>query len=242
MATLKLTLEYDGTDFVGWQYQLNGRSVQEEIEKVLHQLLQENIRIMGGGRTDAGVHARGQVAHFSTNTNMDLQRFKKSVNGMLPRDIALQNVELVSSDFHARYSATKRRYRYFIRRGLTAIERKYCWEIFCPLDIKKMHACAEIILGEHDFQSFCKKQAEVDHYSCQVVQSQWQEKGEQLIYVIEANRFLYSMVRTLVGTMIDVGRGATPQDEFIDILNGRNRGLAGCAAPAKGLFLEEIVY
>lgn len=242
MRNIKLTLEYDGTDFVGWQIQPNGRSVQEELEKALRQILQEKCKTNAAGRTDSGVHARGQVANFFTSKEVSPSQLVKSLNGVLPEDVVVLKAEEVDERFHARYSAQSRRYRYIISRTPTALLRKYSWPIGYRLDIASMERCAEAILGEHDFQSFCKAEADVDHYRCVVHTAAWKEMNSILEFDITANRFLHGMVRALVGTIVDVGRGYTSFEEFREILEARNRNAAGMAAPSKGLFLEEVMY
>lgn len=242
MRNIKLTLEYDGTNFVGWQMQPNGRSVQEELEKGLQQILQEDCKTNAAGRTDSGVHARDQVVNFLTTSNVSITQLVKSLNGVLPEDVAVIGVEEVDEKFHARYSAKGRRYRYSISRKPTALARHYCWYLSYPLDLALMRQCIELIRGEHDFQSFCKVEADVDHYRCIVQAAEWKGRDANLEFDITANRFLHGMVRALVGTMVDVGRGYTSMEEFRKILDARDRRTAGMAAPAKGLFLEEVFY
>lgn len=242
MQTVKMIVEYDGTDFSGWQFQNNGRSVQAEIEGSLGKLLQEEIRITGAGRTDAGVHARGQVCHFTTASSMDARAMFRGVNALLPQDIVACRLEFVDHDFHARFGAKKRMYRYYISQGPTAVMRKYRWVVGYSLDVAAMQRCALAICGEHDFQSFCKEQAEVNHYRCVVERAEWKTVGQDLIFEITANRFLHGMVRSLVGTMVDVGRGYRTESDFAAICSARNRREAGMAAPPQGLFLEAVFY
>lgn len=242
MRNIKLTLEYDGTDFVGWQFQSNGRSVQEELEKALQQILQAVIRVVGAGRTDSGVHARGQVANFMTEKEIETGVLVKGLNALLPKDIAVLGGEEVPEGFHARYSARGRRYRYYIAQRPTAIWRRYCWELSYKLDMDLMNRCTKLIEGEHDFTSFCKAQSEVNHHRCIVETARWVQSESLLEFEITANRFLHGMVRALVGTMVDVGRGYRPIQDLPSIMDARDRKAAGMAAPSKGLFLEEIFY
>ncbi|HVN48933.1 MAG TPA: tRNA pseudouridine(38-40) synthase TruA [Bacteroidota bacterium] len=242
MPNIRLDIEYDGTKFVGWQFQKNGRSVQEELEKAIHQLFQIELRVHGGGRTDAGVHARGQVATMFMEKNIHIERLAKQLTAVLPHDVVVKNAALASGDFHARHSAKARRYRYRISSAPIAIERNYCWQVRSNLDLAAMRECATEILGEHDFQSFCKTISEADHYRCNVYSAQWIEAARMLEFEITANRFLHGMVRALVGTMVNVGRGHTPLQNFQFILDAKDRAQAGMSAPARGLFLEEIVY
>ncbi len=241
--TIKLTIEYDGTDYVGWQLQENGRSVQEVLERGLAQILRENIRIVGAGRTDAGVHARGQVASFRMESSLHCHQLLRSLNGVLPEDVVVVGAEEVAADFNARYSARSRRYQYIIRRRPTALDRKFCWELGYKLDVDLLSRCAGIIAGAQDFESFCKSEARVDHYRCTVFDALWSSPDSAtLVFDISADRFLHGMVRALVGTMVEIGRGYRSIDELPAILNAKDRRRAGMAAPARGLFLFEVKY
>ncbi|HAP35987.1 MAG TPA: tRNA pseudouridine(38-40) synthase TruA [Bacteroidetes bacterium] len=239
---IKLIVEYDGTDFVGWQRQPNGRSVQEEIENAILKITQDQTQLTGAGRTDSGVHARGQVANFFLSSLITEKEIHRSLNGVLPEDIVVHSVENVDEQFSARHSAKEREYQYFISKRLSAIDRKYCWQLGYTLDIAKMNEIASSILGIHDFQSFSKTDTEVDHFRSHIFESVWYEKEDKLIYRVRANRFLYGMVRALVGTMVNVGRGFTQVNEFQEIINSKNRSKAGQAAPSKGLFFERVIY
>jgi len=249
MRNIKLLLEYDGTNFVGWQTQENGRSVQEEITKVLSQVLQEPINLIGAGRTDSGVHARGQVANFRSNSTLVTKSILSALNGMLPDDISVRSAVEVHENFHARYDARGRVYRYYISQRPLAIGRQYHWHVKQALDLDVMNALGSEILGEHDFESFCKSVAELDNCRCTVSESKWEKiqpassgGNGTLVYEICANRFLHGMVRSLVGTMVDIGRGSTPASAFQDIMSAKDRRKAGMTAPPHGLFLEEVRY
>jgi tRNA pseudouridine38-40 synthase len=242
MPNIRLKLEYDGTDFVGWQFQTNGRSIQDEVEKAIKQILQVDIRVTGAGRTDAGVHARGQVASFFVERDIDIGVFAKSLNSVLPHSIVVLEAIEAQLDFNARYDAKSRRYAYFICQEPTAIQRNYCWQIFQKLDFEMMQKCALQIVGTHSFRSFCKVENDMHSHHCIVSKSQWNKQNTALVFEITSNRFLHGMVRTLVGTMVDVGRGHTRIEDFGKILETKDRATAGMSAPAKGLFLEEIVY
>ncbi len=242
MRDFKLVIEYDGTNFVGWQTQANGRSVQEEITKVLEQILQETISLIGSGRTDSGVHARGQVASFRTNSPLGTGAILSGLNGLLPDDIHVHSAEEMPGEFNARYDAKERVYRYFISTRPSAIGRQYEWFVKYSLNLVAMNTGAAQFVGEHDFESFCKYDAEVNHYRCTVTKSVWTGSSGKLVYEVRANRFLHGMVRALVGTMIDVGRGYTPIATVRTIMDARDRRKAGMAAPPQGLFLEEVIY
>jgi len=242
MRNLKLLIEYDGTNYVGWQRQDNGKSIQGEIESALHQILQEKVNVIGAGRTDAGVHARGQTANFKTETKLDLLSIKGGLNGLLAEDIVVHNVDEVPHDFHARYSAKERLYSYTITRNPSALLRNYSWYVKYSLDIDLMQHAASAITGKHDFESFCKANSDVDNHFCAVSYAIWQEESSLLRFTISADRFLHGMVRALVGTMVDIGRGYIPFDGLINILEKKNHSVAGMAAPARGLILEKITY
>ena len=242
MRRFKLTVEYDGTDFAGWQYQSNARTVQGELVKSLSQLLQEEVKITGAGRTDAGVHARGQAAHCETGNPMDVRTIKRGINALLPADIVVRSAEEVDNHFHARYSALWREYRYTISQEPIAIGRTYAWHWGQQLDDELLRLCATEILGEHDFQAFSKVDANVEYFRCQVRMAEWKRKKSIITFDIEANRFLYGMVRALVGTMVEIGRGHRPLEDFRRILDSKDRSQAGMAAPASGLVLERVIY
>lgn len=239
---IKLIIEYDGTDFVGWQRQQNGRSVQEVLEAAIEQITAESTTVTGAGRTDSGVHARGQVANFFTESKLTAPQFLRALNGVLPDDIVVHVVEEVAESFSARYSAKEREYRYIISQVPTAIGRNYTWQLNYHLSIEAMNVATHEILGTHDFRSFCKSEAEVEHYRCNITKALWEQTSEKLIFTIRANRFLHGMVRALVGTMVNVGRGYTSINEFKAILQLKDRTKAGQSAPPRGLFLEKVIY
>jgi tRNA pseudouridine38-40 synthase len=242
MRNLRLLVEYDGTGYVGWQIQANGRSVQGEITRVLEQVVQEPVNLIGAGRTDAGVHARGQVANCRIEGGISAGALHQALNSMLPPDIRILELTDAPETFHARRDACERRYRYQIGRVPAAIGRQYRWYLRRDLDVAVMNHLALRIVGTHDFEAFCKYAAEVDHYRCTVAAAGWEEEGGLLVFDIRANRFLHGMVRALVGTMVDVGRGYTTVQEFEEIMESRDRSRAGMAAPAHGLVLESVRY
>ena len=242
MRNIKLLVEYDGRNYVGWQRQENGTSIQGTIESALHQILQESVNVIGAGRTDSGVHARGQVANFRSETALSVEQIRGGLNALLPEDIVIHHAENVAEDFHARYSAKSREYSYHITLEPSALLRNYAWHVKYRLDRSLMQQTASLLVGVHDFESFCKTQAEVDHHRCTVQRAYWEEQGSRLYFHITADRFLHGMVRTLVGTMVDVGRGYTSYEDFKDILAKKDRTEAGMAAPAHGLVLESVIY
>ena len=243
MGTFKLVLEYDGTNYVGWQIQPNGKAIQAELEKALEQVLQEPIATIAAGRTDAGVHARGQVVSFKTTKQVQSQLLRKGLNGLLPHDIVVLSCDSMPDDFHARHGAKAREYRYVLAMKPTAIERNFSWYVGgYQIDQDQLSDCASLVLGEHDFSAFCKAHSSTDDFICTVERSQWSRQSSSLVYEIRANRFLYTMVRTIVGTMVEVARGHRAPVEFREIFESRDRTRAGMAAPAKGLFLHEVGY
>jgi tRNA pseudouridine38-40 synthase len=242
MPTLKLTIEYDGTDFVGWQSQINGRAVQDELEKALKQILNEEVHVTGAGRTDAGVHARGQVANFTTSSSLPTAKVHAALNGVLPEDICIHSVDEVPPTFHARFDATRREYSYTIRFHTPVLERRTAWYVKYPVSLELFHAVAPLILGKHDFTSFCKHESEVENRVCVVARSEWEETPGGIVYHVAGDRFVHGMVRSLVGTMVDIARGHFPPDAFPGVLEKKDRRVAGTAAPARGLVLERVTY
>ena len=242
MQNKKLIIEYDGTDFCGWQRQPDVRTVQADIEAALEKILQHPITLIGSGRTDVGVHALGQVAHVIVEKEISSPELQRSLNGVLPPDIRIRTVETVADDFHARFSAKSRFYRYRIAKFQRAVERQYVWFYGSALDVEKMNKVAKVFVGTHDFRSFSKLNKELDNFDCTVSEAEWIETDNELWFNITANRFLHKMVRTIVGTLVDVGRNKLPGTEIEKILKAKNREEAGITAPAHGLFLLKVEY
>jgi tRNA pseudouridine38-40 synthase len=242
LRNLKLVLEYDGTDFCGWQIQPGVRTVQEELQKSLKKIFQHKINITGAGRTDSGVHARGQVASFKIDTAMPSKTIFAALNGTLPKDVRIISAEDIDIDFNPRYDAIKRHYCYYITRRERAIYRNFMWCFKDKLDVKKMQQASNYLAGKQDFKSFCQAGADLDHHFCTVKKIKWELNDDVLTLNIIANRFIHSMVRIIVGTIVDVGRDYTSVEKIPEILVSRDRRKAGQTAPAKGLFLEKIFY
>jgi tRNA pseudouridine38-40 synthase len=243
MQNIKLLIEYDGSDFVGWQIQPNGVSIKGELEKALALILQEPIVTNAAGRTDAGVHARGQVASFKTSRSIAPDLIQRGVIALLPPQIIVLAAEEVPESFHARYSAKARSYSYHLGLRPTVFRRNFCWYVGgFKIQEDLLQQCADLLLKEHDFSSFCKVDTNVDHFRCTVDLASWQRIDGELVFDIRANRFLYGMVRALVGTMVEVARGHRQFTAFNEILEAKDRTRAGGSAPAKGLFLEEVIY
>jgi tRNA pseudouridine38-40 synthase len=239
---IRLLIEYDGTDYAGWQIQKGQRTIQGEIEGALNTVLQNAMRITGAGRTDTGVHARGQVAHLDINKRIELNKLQRALNGILSKDIRIKGISTTSNEFHARYSAKGRKYLYQISRTPLALLRNFSWYLPYSLNLNSMDEAASYVIGKHDFRSFCRTISTVKHHTCTVEDAEWIEEGEIIKFSIQANRFIHGMVRALVGTLVDVGREKLQCSDFINILKSRNRIYAGQSAPAKGLILDKIYY
>jgi len=242
MPRFRLDLQYDGTDFHGWQVQPNASSIQANIELALTQLNKNNqIDIVGCGRTDAGVHAMHYVAHFDFECD-DIHTFKHKLNGMLPSSIAILSIAPTHDKFHARFDATRRTYRYFINKSKNPFNQRFAHYTRRELDLVAMNSAATHLIGYQDFESFAKHHSDVTNFFCQVYHALWFENEEQYIFEITANRFLRNMVRAVVGTLLEVGMGKISVDEVRSILEKKNRSDAGASVPGKGLFLWEISY
>ena len=237
-----ITFSYDGGRYHGWQIQPNGVSVQEKLEWALSTLLREQISVTGAGRTDAEVHARMMVAHFDAS-QLDCVQLAYKLNRLLPQDIAVQKVERVSDEMHARFSAKWRTYHYYIHTCKDPFLRTYSCEIHYPLDFAAMNEAGQRLMGYDDFGAFCKSGADVKTTLCQVTKAAWIQTSPTTWYFeITANRFLRNMVRAVVGTMIDVGRGRLTIEEFCKVIEGKRRTEAGESMPGNALFLEIIEY
>ena len=234
-------VEYDGTGYCGWQIQPNGRSLQQEIEAAFATVTRQACAVVGAGRTDAGVHARRQGAHIELDGTIDLRSVQKGVNAILPVDIAIDEFKVVAPDFHARFSAVQRRYKYSIGTRKLPLARNRIWRMSYPVDWELINTnCAQII-GTHDFSSFCASGSQVAHCICTVSTAAITVADDLRIFEISANRFVYSMVRSLIGTLVDIGRGERTLS-MGDIIVGKERSLAGQTAPAAGLVLDDVLY
>ena len=240
----KLVLEYDGTRYRGWQVQPAARTVQGEVEAALSRILNTPTRVRVGGRTDAGVHAQGQVASFRAPRSLDPARFRHSLNCVLPADVSVRDVAEVPDSFDPRYDARSRVYRYRIwnRPYPSALYARFAWHVPVPLDRTAMHEAAAVLVGAHDFSSFQGADS-VERTPWRIVlRSEIAQDGGFLIYDVEARSFARHMVRNVVGTLVDVGRGALSRADFSRIFAARDRGQAGATAPPQGLFLVAVRY
>ena len=229
---------YDGTDFFGWQSQKNQRTVQGDIESAFMDILKlDNVNVIGSGRTDAGVHALGQVANIFCNTKMSAIQIKKALNRKLSSDIFIKNCMPVSEDFNARFSAKKREYIYYITDNYSPINRQYSWHCKWDFEQEKLNECANILIGENNFSFFSKASSETKNKICHIYESKWNFESNLNSYTIVGNRFLQHMVRLLVGTMIEVGRNRLSIEDFKNILECKDTHFNSVRAPALGLFL-----
>lgn len=241
---LKLTLEYDGGRFVGWQTQSNGRSVQETLEAAIGRLCGEPVRVTGAGRTDAGVHARGQVASLSTSRDLPLRAWSAGLNALLPEDVACVRAEGAPEGFDARRWARGKRYMYSILQTpvRSPLRRGRAWEIRRPLDLAAMRAAAPAFLGKHDFSALRAADCPARTTVREMRRLEILSEGPGVTVVVEATAFLKHMVRNIVGTLVEVGHGRRAADSLPGLLAGRDRTRAGPTAPAHGLCLDEVFY
>jgi tRNA pseudouridine38-40 synthase len=241
---IRLTLEYDGTRYHGWQRQKNDLSIQEVIETALSRITGETVRLIGSGRTDAGVHALGQVANFATRSTVPIRAFLHGLNSLLPMDIAVLQAEEVPLTFHARYAALAKTYEYRIlnRPVRSPLHHLHAWWLPGSLDAAAMQQAAAVLTGEHDFFAFRAAGSRPGHAVRQVREAAWHCDPEGLRFTITANGFLRGMVRSLVGTLVEIGKGKYPPDYLREVLEKRDRRLAGPTAPPQGLFLVKVEY
>ena len=244
MMYLRLIVEFDGTDYVGWQRQPNGLSIQQVIEEALAELLQHPVRVHSSGRTDAGVHARGMVVGFFTQSSLPLSAFREGLNRLLPAVIAVREATEVDASFHPRFGAAGKWYRYTIYRGAvrSPLHRRFSWHLRTPLDVAAMRTAADAFIGRHDFAAFRSSSCEAkttqrEIFSCNVV-----EDGELLYLDVRGEGFLKNMVRVMTGTLVEVGLKRRPVDDIPRVLRAGDRKKAGRTAPPQGLCLMEVWY
>ncbi len=244
-TAFKLVIEYDGTAYRGWQIQNDVPTIQGEIEKVLQFMTGQRVRVTGSGRTDAGVHAFGQVAGFACRTTLSAEQFQKGLNSLLPPDIVIRTVKTVPATFHPRYDAVSKTYHYHIlnQRWPTAIGRQYAWHLRCRLDVAAMKVATNHLLGRHDFKSFEGAGSPRSSTVRQILSASITRKASgQLVFEIEGDGFLRFMVRNIVGTLVEVGQTRITPDDFLRILHSKDRNQAGPTAPPQGLFLIRVLY
>lgn len=244
MKRVRLIISYDGTNYCGWQIQINGITIEEIINRELSSLLGEEIAVIGASRTDSGVHAMGNVAVFDTETRIPAEKISFALNQRLPDDIRIQKSEEVSGDFHPRYCDSTKTYEYKIlnRRFPDPMLRLYTHFVYMPLDVELMRKAAEYLVGEHDFASFCSAGSQVKTTVRTVYTLDIKEENDVISIRISGNGFLYNMVRIIVGTLMKVGLGVYPPEHVKEILEAKDRYAAGPKAPARGLTLIGIEY
>lgn len=244
MKTLVLLVEYDGSGYGGWQTQKNSLTIQDVIEKAIRKVTGESLTVIGSGRTDAGVHARGQVASIELNCDFPIpfERIELSINSILPKDIKIRGVKLIDGRFNARFDAIARQYSYTISQVESVFTRHFSALFKYKFDFGLMQDAAYIFLGKHDFTTFSKLNRSTKSYICDISLSEWEFRENILTYNIRADRFVYGMVRAIVGVMIDVARGKRTLGEIAQALEAKNRVLSSPAAPAEGLILERTFY
>jgi len=248
MINIKLTLEYEGTRYYGWQRQKSLLSIQGILEEKISQITQEKIILNGSGRTDAGVHALGQVANFTTNSSISLVELPFILNRMLPLDIRIKKAERVDDNFHARHSAVSKIYHYYVLNSnlnnnyLPIFLRNYVYCVYKNINLEEMKKASKFLQGEHDFTSFACSGSRIRNWKRTIKDINIIKKGNIFCFHLEADAFLYKMVRTIVGTLLGVGKGNINYLEIKKILEAKNRKMAGKTVPAKGLFLMKVNY
>ena len=238
-----ITFSYDGAAYHGWQIQPHSISVQEELQKALSTVLRQPIEVVGAGRTDTGVHARKMIAHFGFETFVDCFQLVYKLNKILPKDIAVQKVEHVADDMHARFSATSRTYHYFVHLAKDPFQRAYSWQVYGDPDFELMNEAAKVLMEYRDFTSFSKVNTDTKTNDCTITEAHWDRVGEnQWRFTITANRFLRNMVRAIVGTLIEVGRKRMTIEQLRKVIEAKDRCRAGDSVPGNALFLVEVEY
>ena len=246
--TVQLVLQYDGSRFAGWQRQPASATVQGAVESVLERLFERRVTVIGAGRTDAGVHARGQVAHVRVPETWDASKLRRALNSLLPPDVWIAQAHNVTDQFHARYSAMSRRYTYHLGtddESASPFRRRYEWRVPWQLrDEAALPSVAAALLGEHQFFGFAVRGAApaTDQHRCTVTYAEWKRDGGRLHFTIEANRFLHHMVRFIVGTMVDIAAGRRSPPSFVELLNAADNRAVSPPAPSHGLFLDHVSY
>ena len=244
MKRVMLIVAYDGTEYHGWQVQPNARTIEGELNRCLSELLQEDIQVIGASRTDAGVHAKGNIAVFDTDARMPAEKISYALNQRLPKDIVIQKSCQVDADFHPRHCDTRKTYSYHIYRGEfpMPLRTRYSYFTYVPLDVTKMREAAAFFLGEHDFKSFCSANTQVESTVRTIEFLDVTEDDQELVIARLGNGFLYAMVRIIAGALVDVGRGFLAVEDIPDILKACNRERAGQTLPACGLVLEKYEF
>ena len=243
MRRIRLTVAYDGTNYVGWQVQPNGVSIEEVLNRELKKILKEDVHVIGASRTDSGVHADGNICVFDTESRIPADKFKFALNEGLPSDIVVQESDEVPLTYHPRKMASVKTYEYRILNRAIPLpkERNYAHFYHYPLDVEKMREAAQVLVGTHDFRSFCSIHTSVTDFVRTIYEISVEKSGDLITIRIVGSGFLYNMVRIIVGTLKEIGCGFRPAEEMEQILNAQDRAAAGPTAPANGLTLKSIV-
>lgn len=243
MLRYLLELGYNGKNYHGWQMQVNAHTVQAEITDKISILLKHNVNITGCGRTDTGVHARRFYAHFDLDTEINsVQDFIYKLNSFLPSDIVIYNIIKVDPSFNARFTAINRTYRYFISKAKNPFMQDISYYLNVNLDIANMSKACDYLIGSKDFTSFSKLHTQTATNNCNITSALWKEGSDMFVFEIKADRFLRNMVRAIVGTLLEIGKGKLSPEAMKEIIMAKDRSKAGFSVPAHGLFLEEVIY
>ncbi|MFT6972087.1 MAG: tRNA pseudouridine38-40 synthase [Roseivirga sp.] len=237
-----LDISYKGTNYHGWQFQKNAHTLQAEIENALSKRLGATIAIMGSGRTDAGVHAKQQIAHFDTTVSFDTELLIFRLNRFLSPDIAVNSIVEVQPEAHARFNANERAYQYFIHQHKDPFKQHASYYFPKVLNLEEMNKAAAFLMGTHDFESFSRVKTEVNNFICAIKQAEWQIQNDSIMFSVTANRFLRGMIRALVGTLLEVGLGKLSVEDFVKVIEKRDRKAAAMSVPAMGLYLSKVAY
>lgn len=243
MKNIKITIQYNGANYCGWQKQPDSLGIQGTIEKAIYDITKESVKIIGSGRTDSGVHALGQVANFNIESSIPTEKIPNALNAKLPKDISIIGCEQVDDEFHSRYSAKGKRYRYLIYNSpyRSPIYKDTSYHVKYDLDFEKMCKEAKSLVGEHDFKGFMSSGSSVKDTVRTIYDVKLTKEEDLIVVEVEGNGFLYNMVRIIVGTLVDIGRGRI-NDSLVDIIDSKSRSKTGHTAPAHGLFLKKVYY
>ena len=242
MNNYKIIVQYDGSRYAGWQEQENASSIQQTLTNCINTITREEINLIGSGRTDAGVHAFGQVANFKIRQQLYSYKFLHSLNSVLPDDIAVKKIEPADEKFHSRFDAKKRSYLYLISKYKSPFFHPYSYQYNGKLELRELNSLSEYFICEKDFTSFSKKNSDTKNKICNIYFARWRETKDFFIFLIQANRFLHGMVRTITGTLLRTMENDSGEDHIKNIFSEKNREAAGEAVPAKGLFLHKVYY
>lgn len=242
MNNYRFIIQYDGTNYAGWQVQANAVTIQQKIIDVIEVIIKEKVNLIGSGRTDAGVHALGQVANFKTEKEIDVFKFQHSLNAILPKDISIIKTEKVPVEFHSRFDAKKRSYLYLICKNKSPFYGKFSYSFHYKLNSSTLNELSKSLIGQKDFTSFARQNTETNNKICNIYEAYWKEWKGMIIFKIEADRFLHGMVRAIVGTILNAAKNCNSLKSIEKIFEAKRRSAAGEAAPAKGLFLYKVKY